>query len=234
MKIVLPCLALLALALAGCKNHAPGYTPTPPTVVEPVKLAEVKTPLALMPLDLGNQWSYTLTVETYKKDKLLGSGDVSVDYRVSTVRPDGSALLILRQDGQSVDQQVWRSTSSGLYQVASGLKSVPYVPQQPLALVPLSPGQKFDWKGRAPEPDAGVGPATMTSVVLAPQNVDTGLGPLSAIPIESVTRYPRSVARSTSWFRPGVGLVRLRQETAKKDGSRQILTLSLDNYALKR
>lgn len=232
MKSVLPCLALLATV--GCRNHAPGYTPVAPVVVEPVKLAEVKSPLALMPLDLGNQWSFTLTAETYQKEKLLGSAKVAVEYRVSTVRPDGSALLVLRQEGQTVDQQVWRSTADGLYQVASGLKSVPYVPQQPLALVPLAPGQKYQWQGSAPDPNGSVVQASMTSLVLAPQNVDTGLGPLSAVPIESVTKYPRSVARSTSWFRPGVGLVRLRQETTKKDGSQQILTLALDNYALKR
>lgn len=232
MKIVLPCLVLLSAA--GCRNPAPGYVPSAPVVVEPVKMTEVKSPLALMPLELGNQWSYTLAFESFEGSKPTGSSEVAVDYKVSTVRPDGSALLILQQDGKSVDQQVWRSTADGLYQVASGLKSSSYVPQQPLALLPLSPGQKFEWQGRGPDPSGEIGQAKMTSVVLPAQNVDTGLGPLSAVPIESVTKYAHTVTRSTSWFRPGVGLVRLRQETTKKNGRREVITLALDNYAIKR
>ena len=231
MKIVLPLLALLA---AGCKSAAPGYTPTPPAPVEQVVPAEVKNPLSLMPLDLGNQWTYTLRVEEFRGGKSVGKIENAVEYRVAQARPDGTALLVLKQGEDVIDQQVWRSTGDGLYQVASGLKSVPFVPQQPLALLPLTPGRTFSWKGRGPNPNGESVSETLSSVILAPQNVDTGLGPLSAFPIETRTDYDGGNSRNTSWFRTGVGLVRLLQETTWRDGRRQTLLLTLNNYAIKR
>lgn len=238
MKIVLPLLAVpLLLApplLAGCRNPAPGYTPVAPAPIEPVQPTAVKTPTALMPLDLGNHWTYDLQNQSFAGEKPLGEQEIEVEYRVVEVSPDGDARVTLESDDKPLDQQIWRSSPEGLFQVASGLKADRFDPAQPLALLPLTAGRKFEWEGRGPLADGRVGHSSLTSEILEPQNVDTEIGTLSAVPVVTRTEYDRGHVDNTTWFRPGIGLIRLRQETITKDGHRDVLLLTLTNYAIKR
>lgn len=232
MKIVL--LSLPLLLAAGCRKAAPGYIPVAPPPIEPVKAAEVRTPTALMPLDLGNHWTYTLQSQSFAGEKLQGSTELTVEYRVAEVSPNGDARVVLEANGKPIDQQGWRSSPSGLYQVTSGLRSDPVVPIQPLALLPLTAGRKYTWEGMGPVSEGRVARSRTTSEILEPQNVDTQIGTLSAVPIVTQTEYADGRMENTTWFRPGVGLIRLRQETFGAKGHRDVLLLTLTNYAIKR
>ena len=232
MKSVLPPL-LLAL-LVGCRNPTPGYTPVPPAPIPQVSVKEVRSPLALMPLDLGNQWTYSLRAQSFQAEESLGEVEQTVDYRVTRVAPDGATTLVLEQGGKPLDEQVWKSTGGGLYQLSSGTRGVPFEPAQPLALLPLTDGRKFTWEGRGQIGENLVGRSRMASEIFAPQNVDTAIGTLSAVPIVTRTDYDGGHIENTSWFRPGIGLIRLRQETFGARERRDVLLLTLTNYAIKQ
>lgn len=219
--------------LAGCRNPAPGYTPQPPPPVEPVSAKEVKKSTDLMPLAVGNQWIYTLRMETVEGRRRLGAGEDTVVYRVESVAPNGDAVMVLEQNGTVLDRQGWRSNESGLYQTTSGANQFPYTPAQPIALLPLTTGKRFSWKGKGVMSDGTVGYGTSESEVLPPQNVDTTMGTLSAIPVLSRSSFRSGRNVSTSWFKPGVGLVRLRQETAGANGRHDLMLLTLTTYTLK-
>ena len=77
-------------------------------------------------------------------------------------------------------------------------------------------------------PDGTISHGTAEGEVLAEQPVDTGMGQLSAIPVMVRLKFPNGESESTSWYRPGVGLVRYRQTTSSK-GQSVVLTLSLTN-----
>ena len=82
-------------------------------------------------------------------------------------------------------------------------------------------------------PDGSMATGHAVSEVSDPEPVDTGMGKLSAYPVTTITTFPGGRCDNTTWFRTGVGLIRLRQETVSK-GRRSIVTLVLTNYALKR
>lgn len=234
MKTVLAPI-LLGFLLAGCRNPAPGYTPVPSKPVVPVSAKEARTPQALFPLGKGSVWTYTMRSQTYQGDRLDSEGTPEiVEYRVTDVSPAGDVTLTLERMGLPIDRQVWRVTPTALYQVASGLQGVPFRPVQPLVLLPLDAGRRFRWEGSGMSGPRKVGRSRVTSEVLAPQAVDTDMGRLSAVPIASRTEYEGGWVENTSWFRPGVGLVRLRQETPGGGDRRDVLVLTLKTYALKR
>ena len=187
-----------------------------------------------MPLDVGNQWVYTLRMQTVQGSKSLGAGEDTVVYRVESLAPNGDAVMVLEQGDHILDRQGWRSDASGLYQTSSGVNQFPYEPVQPIALLPLTTGKKFGWTGKGIMSDGTVGFGASTSEVLPPQNVDTKMGALSAIPVLSLSSFRTGKTMSTSWFKPGVGLVRLRQETVGPKGRRDVMLLTLTNYALKK
>lgn len=226
--------------LAGCRGKVAPYVPTPSPQPAPVE-TKVERPVDLMPLEAGNQWSYNLRTESYQGDKQMNATEYPVAYRVVAPRANGGWLVQLVQDDQVIDRQVWRSSSNALFQDTAAdratdtIRDVAFVPPQPLAVLPLQTGQTFSWSGRGVMPDGLISQGHAESKVLEPQTVDTAMGTLSAIPIRTVTTYPRGSTEITSWFKPGVGLVRYRQETSDpKTGRRAVLLLVLTNYALKR
>jgi hypothetical protein len=186
----------------------------------------------VLPLTVGNTWTYELRAEEYQGAKKLGSMTQTVMYRVQTVNGN-RALLDLSQEDQVVDRQTWENRPDGLYQLTTSLNSVPYKPAQIAAPLPLKKGKRFHWAGSGLMPDGSMGAGQAVSEVLDPEPVDTAMGTLSAYPVSTVTTFNGGRCDNTTWFRPGVGLIRLRQETTSK-GKRNVVTLILTNYALKR
>lgn len=232
MKAFLP--ALLFLFAAGCRPATHAYVPTPPPKVEPAP-TEVAGGAAVMPLAVGNRWTYSLRTEAYDGSKPLGRNEETVIYRVKARygKNDQDAYLTLEASGRTIDLQDWRTTDAGVYQLSSGAKRTAYSPPQPLILVPMTPGRRFEWKGRGAMPDSSIGQGSAKNEILPSQTVDTGMGPMSAIPVVSRMSFAGGQSENTSWFRPGVGLVRFRQETVGK-GRRVVLLLTLTSYALQK
>lgn len=222
---------LLLLTVAGCRSKPGTYTPTPPPKVEPLSGPVTKAE-EVLPLTVGNTWTYELRAEQYQGQKKLGSMSQTVVYGVQSVNGN-RALLDLTQGDQVVDRQGWENRPDGLYQLSTSLKNVPYQPAQIAAPLPLEKGKRFTWVGTGLMPDGNMGSGRAVSEVLAPEPVDTAMGTLSAYPVSTVTTFNGGQCDNTTWFRPGIGLIRLRQDTTSK-GKRTVITLILTNYALKR
>ncbi len=225
------CLLPVLLLAAGCRLKPATYTPTPPPKVEPIASKVVQSN-EVMPLQEGNQWTFELRVENFIKGKSVGNATQTVTYRVASTNGN-RAVLVLEQDGKVIDRQEWLTTPEGIYQATSGLQKIPYDPPQPASPVPLEPGKTMHWSGTGLMADGSLDHGVAKLEVLAPQAVDTGVGTLSAIPVSTVTTFGKSRSDNTTWFRPGIGLIRLRQDTITKDRQNVVL-LTLTNYALKR
>ncbi len=220
-----PPVPLLFLALAGCGAAPQAYVPTPAVKVEPVK-TEVTSGESLMPMRLGSRWTYEMRTEFFQNGRAAGSKTAVAVNRV--VEANGNDYtLFLESDGKKLDATDWRVTPEGLYQLTTGTTRVPTVPPQPLALLPMKEGHRFSWAGKAAMPDGSVSKGTAQSEVLAEQTVDTGMGPMSAIPVTTLIRFANGRSESTTWFRPDVGIVRYRQTTSGNNGQSVVLTLSL-------
>jgi hypothetical protein len=224
------CLLLLLVFPAGCQVSPGVYTPTPPPKVVPVP-TRVTESNEVMPLQLGNEWSFELKVENFDGDKSLGSQTQNVTYRVASVSGN-RAVLLLEQDNKVVDRQEWEKRPYGLYQVSSGIQEAAYHPAQPAAPLPLEVGKTMKWAGTGLMSDGTIAYGREDIEVLAPQSVDTGVGKLSALPVATVTKFGNTRCENTTWFRPGIGLIRLRQDTISK-GKESVVLLTLTNYALK-
>ncbi len=230
-------LALPLLTLVGCRSGASGYTPVPPPKVEAVSL-DLKSAGDLMPLEVGNAWTYAMKVQATQKGKATGGNQGSLTYRVDSKRGDGGALLVLEQDGMVQDRQIWRSSPDGLYQLSGGPNQTPYTPPQPVAPFPLKEGAKFRWSGKGLMANGKVAHGEATSDVAAPQKIDTAMtgadATMSAIPITTNTTFPGGKSVNTTWFKPGVGMVRYRQETTGDDGRNVVILLTLTGYTHKK
>jgi hypothetical protein len=230
---------ILLVAVVGCRSKPGTYTPTPPPKVEPLSGPVTKAD-EVLPLTVGNSWTYELKLEEYQGGKKQGSATQTVAYRVLSVNGN-RAMLELSQGDEVVDRQAWENRPDGLYQLTTSLRDVPYKPAQIAAPLPLQKGKRFVWVGSGMMPDSSMGTGRAVSEVLDPEPVDTAMGTLSAYPVSTLTTFKGGKCENTTWFRPGVGLIRLRQEmiaptvvNKKPVEKRTVITLILTNYALKR
>lgn len=222
--------ALLGMGAIGCrKDPNDSYQPQPPA---PVPVANV-TPgneAILLPLDVGNQWTYTAQVSAMVGGKQQPTQNFEVTWKIVKTQKsaDGTdAFVEITRNGAVNDRQQWRVNSKGAFQISDGLKSANYQPPMPMITFPVQANGTFKWQGTGPTPFNLVAPHKSSSLVRAPQEVDTDLGRFSAYPVESDTRVTvkgkpaRSV--STVWFAPNIGIVRFRQEAVAGDTGAVVL-----------
>ena len=226
-------LSFALLALTGCRPESSGYVPVPEGKVEPAS-TKVAGSEELMPLDVGNQWTYSLQAQASKGNTPQGSDEGTVSYRVAS-RSGSTALLLLEQDGKIIEQQDWEATPQGLFQRSGSQSRILYTPPQPMALLPLDADRTFTWSGTGPMGGSTRASGSMTANIRRPEDVDTAMGTLSAIPVYTHTTYAKGSMDNVSWYRPGIGLVRVRQTTKDKaTGRTEVILLTLTNYAVKR
>jgi hypothetical protein len=217
---------LLALVALGCTPgdrgaaRAAAASRIPPAKIQPGKEAD------LMPLKVGNQWVYA-----YEQIVQLANGREDVKRETmtwsvvkATPIPGGTrAVVEVRANGKEVDRQTWRADGSGIYQEAISTKNLAYAPALPVLRFPVEANPRVKWSGRGVQPVGTVGPMDVDIQVLGSQEVDTDAGRMSAVAIESTSRFSvrarngqstKGMAANTAWYRPGVGLVRYRSEVA--------------------
>lgn len=222
----------------GCGITKRGYVPQPVEKPEPVALAKGQE-RSLMPLSRDSVWTYKLTTEIYRDGELVGSGDQIVTYVVLKSEKSGdrtTATLELRSGDKVIDRQEMYQDATGLFQTTVGINPiVKFSPPQPILLSPVDEHKEFSYKGMGLKPDGKAGAFSSKSSIHESQSVDTDQGAFSAIPIETTINYgPESTkpGHNVTFFRPGLGIVRFRQETSS---GRQLVvtTLRLKNYAIK-
>lgn len=207
------------LLLAGCGSGGSGYKPTPS---KPVDVAAVKPSdeTSLMPLSVGNQWTYTGQTGIRVQGKSQ-TQDFELTFKVVKVTPSANGKIadieiVSNLPNAKTDRQRWEVNSKGIYQLAIGNPLVAFDPPQPVILFPADAERKFSWKGKGITPAGKQGSTTAESRILAPQIVDSASESVSAIPVETKgtldVNNTKGQYLAMAWWAPKIGLVRYRQE----------------------
>jgi hypothetical protein len=110
---------------------------------------------------------------------------------------------------------------TGIYQVSDG-PDRKFDPPQLIFPFPATRYEMREMKSTGPLP-SGAGEFSLAVKYIGPQEVDTDMGRMSALAVESVTSWttPEGPARSiaVTWWVPGIGFVRQRQEIITQAGS---------------
>lgn len=228
--------AISALAmLAGC-NGGGGQSVTPRAPIEEATVASGQE-AKLFPLVVGNQWVYEsrTTLETPTGSQTTES---ELTFVVRTVNREGTTTraIIDVKDGEEVrDSTGWLVNERGIHQSSARNLAAAFNPPQPLLPFPYQQGQTFQFSGTGPFPFEGSGAIRTSGTVVGPQQVDTEMGPMSAIAVDGRTTWrgpdagggtSEQTAISTTWWAPEVGLVRFVQDIVGPDYRiRQVLRL---------
>jgi hypothetical protein len=217
------CLLIVTAFALGCGGPS-GYKPTP--IVEAPKVdASAITATSILPLKAGTSWTYAMQTQS-RPAGLVNAVDGDLSFTIASVEPSpkGQKIVVELKTGDKLsDRQTWLLNDKGLYQLTAGLKDVAFTPMQPLVLFPVKEGDDFRWKGTGLCPDGVVGNMESASHVLGSQQVDTAKGKESGLAITTVTKYSHGKAigllQNTNWFKPNVGIVRLKQTLAVPKGA---------------
>ena len=215
MKVKNGIYIVLALAVAGCGSGGTTYEPKPP---KPVETTAASTDASeYFPFKVGNQWVYQLESQRVSQgQRMVGSGEVTFKC-VSATPVDGGgtkAVIEVVTDNKVTERQTWMSNAKGVYQMTVGPKETPFVPPQPSVLVPADKDRVFTWEGTGMIPSGQSGTSKVVSKILGPQEVDTAMGAMTGIAIESQTTLviagKKSLSISTTWWKPGTGVIRYK------------------------
>lgn len=229
-----------AVTLTGC-NQNRGYTIDPPVVLSNKPFEKGKE-AELFPLTVGNEWVYEVDI-TYIPNAKNATRQVSKKeltfrcIRVNTVGGNTRAILEAVLEGQVNERQEWLLNKEGLYQVAIGYPRKPFTPPQPVMRFPIEAGGEFQWKGTGFVSDGQVRECRTKTQVLGEQDVDTMLGTVKAQTLQTQTIWRDGgrdwQSQNTTWWAPGIGIVRYRQESATKEAV-AIQVMRLKSYSLKK
>ncbi len=172
------------------------------------------TEAKLLPLKKGNEWTYSSEVvsrgETQTKDMV---------WRVASTRSANGgteASIDMLQGGKVIDRQVWLQTCKGIFQVEAGKANTRFSPPQPIVTFPLKIGGEFKHSGKGLTPLGAPGSLSTNGRVLGYQEVDSEMGRAQAIAVLTRINFEagksKGLAETTSWFQPGIGLVRYRMD----------------------
>lgn len=234
MKIQHLSLALVAIAIVGCRGgDGNGYTPVPPSKLEPVSVKPGQE-ATLMPIAVGNQWTYNVeTIIATQKGKAQRKGELTFKItKVDDTSNGKRATIDILSSGKVTERQIWLVNDKGIYQVSTGVaKPVTYSTPIPLILFPVDKNKTFKWKG-----SGGPYQRSIDAKILENQEVDTDEKRYSAIGVETKgENKDGKVTQKTSgiiWFVPGVGLVRYRESTLSSENATEQL-LQLKSHSLK-
>lgn len=216
LRPLVPLLALVLTApLAGCGKEE-GYESTPTAKVDMLSIDEANS-LPIMPLTEGNQWVYTVTIGNQRIDTELTVQDVRQNSGGTT------ATIRVASSGAPPQTSEWRLDATGLYQLTAGFDGEPFQPPQLLVKLPIEIGDMYEQDCNGRWPTGGSGDFHVKSRVIGFQEVDTGIGRLSAVAIESLTTWENEgvqfAAAGMTWWTPGIGFVRQRQEIPLPTGN---------------
>lgn len=231
-------LAMGLLAIGCGKKSENSYKPKAAPKIQPASVKPGEE-AALFPFASGNQWVYEATAGAQANTGQQSGGAFELTFKITKVEEGANgkiAFMSIIRDGKVASDQKWVVNSKGLYQASSKIGEGDFQPMQPQVMFPVTDGSEFSWSGVGPRPVGKPGPYKLNSKVLGPQEVDTGVGRLSAIAVESTGSWKdgnkQIQVATTSWWAPGIGLVRYVQNT--NDGTiATAQTLKLKSHTLK-
>jgi hypothetical protein len=208
----------IAAAVCGCAKSDDGYKPKPVETIPPATITPGNE-TSVMPLDKGNQWTYAATTVTEANGVEGPSTNFEVTWTVTESKQTANgvrATIVTTQNGQRKDTQEWLVNSKGIYQLSDGTPTIGFKPPLPILVFPAKPDSTFHYSGTGPTGFGDSGNHVSDNTILSSQVVDTAMGQMSAIPVESVgtvtARGIKGQSKVSVYFAPGTGIVRMRQE----------------------
>lgn len=174
---------------------------------------------SLMPLKVGNEWTYTYEQSIVLPNQPPKSVALEMNWKVTQSKKTAKgtvSTIEIYENKRLLDRQDWLANDKGLYQVTGSLANVPYDPPQPILVFGGKTGDRVEWKGSGLTPAGGRGKFHATYENAGPEEVDMATERAVALSIRSASEFTekgtsgRSV--SVSWFKPGVGIVRYHSE----------------------
>lgn len=237
---------LAGALLVGCGSGGGGsYKPRPEAKVTPTTVTAGEE-AQLFPFKVGNKWVFDVEGETLTAQARALTRS-SVTFQVTGVvdGPNGKdATVRVTTESQTGEKrstnQKWRVNDTGIFQLLAGVNEIPFNPPQPIFPFPPEKGTRVQYKGTGAVATKRPGTLSGNTEVLGPQEVDTGVGRLSAIACQLTGDWsgPDDNGKTVKgkfgymvWFAPKIGPVRIRTELAT-DGATVFQTLRLKEHIL--
>lgn len=241
--------SMAAVALVGCGSGSGTYKPTP---VKAPEIAQLKPgdENIIWPLVKGNTWTYEVSTSQSTGGPQTSTNETVV-FEVDRIIPKstGGYIANVKTTVQSTEAkmvQQWEWTPKGLFQRWMGKRDQSFKPAQPAVMFPIKVGDTFRWKGYGPTLISIRGLFNVNSKVLGMQLVDTSMGTMSALCVEQTGTFKTRDLKglpltgqinTTSYWTPGVGLVRFNQRTRLTDNKGNQLsatqTIRIKSYVVK-
>ena len=205
------CILACLILLVGCKGSDAAPKAVAPTGPHPLDIAP-GTEAKLFPIKKGNQWTYISEINSGNGPEL---GEMV--WRIADVKTvDGAteAKMQMLTNGKLAEEQTWRLSRNGLYQRAAG--KTKFIPVQPIIVFPPKTARQFAYRGSGVTPLGSTGSLDSESKIIGSQEVDTDMGRVTAIAVESIVKFKTGqkdgIAITTTWLQPDVGVVRYRMD----------------------
>lgn len=225
-----------SILVVGCKKDGVANIPVEKPV-EMVKLAPGEEK-QLFPIKVGNKWTYAYQARnvTGGKDQTTPQNEVTFTIVRTEDVPEGKKVFWeVTSGGRLNDKQIWLVCDKGYFQLGVGFPNFRYFSTpQPIIVFPIKEDSSFRWEGSGILSNGQVGKMEIVSKILSNQEVDTDMGRMSAIPVESTQTFT-SVARSgtgvsTVYIAPKIGIIRFKQqEVTASNAAVQVLKLKSTN-----
>jgi len=216
VKLINSAIFVSLLFLAGCnQNQATGYVPEEIKIVNAADAAAAKDE-SFFPMVRGNQWVYAISTSVTVGGTPSRAQEQDMTFRCTNVYTQGDktyATMEAVARGQVNERQQWiLEKGKGFYQASVGDPPKIFTPPQPAMSFPVKTGNNYTWEGVGYVPEGLSKKAKMESKTLARQEVDTDAGRMITVPILTVISWDSGRAAQTTWWAPGVGIARHRQE----------------------
>ena len=232
------------LTIFGCGK---GSNATSGSKTSSVKAPEgvpvtVQNERTLFPFAEGNVWNYAIEIKTQIAGKPEQNAVGEIQYKMTKVTKESGdsvrATLAIMQGGKQSDAQEWICDSTGFYQVSAKATKVTFSTKQPVIKFPVKDQETFRWEGTGLTPIGKQGSMRYAFKNDGTVPTDTEMGEMNAMFMESGGSFKTTDGIIgqiivNSWFTPGVGLVRYKQEIGLKGGKSSI-TLRLKSYNVKK
>lgn len=220
--------ACLSIVGVGCNKKPDKPAEEKPEVQQKDLSAESmegKSPMNLIPHEVGDQWVYengTGQEVTFKISKSKKVGD-NVEFSMEVT-----------VDGEVRDRTDWRIGPKGFFQTASrsGKK---FNPPLPIISFPIKFDEPLTYKGSGPFPGASSqGNQKVAIRVRGVETVSTLMGEMEALAIESITAFEVNGVKAQTtarlWITPDYGIVRYAEEIRTSEGANGGSSLKLKSF----